>query len=353
MDRILDSLREQLGQWGTIVRGHAQRMKSVLVGSVCDAVPPEILAALGITAFRVPVLVREGAPAVTGGDPIADALGICDYVVVPEGCAAYGKYIVSDAGRVVQFALPHGYGEDAAIALHHSLDALLRRLGKDGIDRLDPGLLALAVSEYDTVRRLARGIASVRNSRQCTLSESDLMMIFEAAAALPPGSVVEPLAAILDALNALPSSDLAPPAWTVLVRGGLIRCADVLDDIERAGCTVVEDDCCNGRRQFDVSHNASSRNLYYEMLDALSYRPLCPSLRSHGERFDLFYRDLKNYGIGMVVFLRDTMDEAMLAELESLRIRLMRTGVDPVVVDSVAAGKTLSAYLAAIGTPLR
>ena len=93
-------------------------------------------------------------------------------------------------------------------------------------------------------------------------------------------------------------------------------------EIERAGCVVAEDDICNGRRQFDISHNPESRGLYYEMLDALSYRPLCPSLRPVNERFDLLYRDLKNYGIEMVVFLRDTLDRAMAAELETLRVRL-------------------------------
>ncbi|HSV97862.1 MAG TPA: 2-hydroxyacyl-CoA dehydratase family protein [Spirochaetota bacterium] len=351
MDRFLESMREQLGQWGTIARGHAVRTENRLVGTVCDALPREILAAFGVEALRVPILVTEGGSTVSPEDRIAAALQICDCVIVPEGCAAYRPALELNTGRIIQFSHPHGYGEDAAIALHHSLDSLLQRLGFKNIDQMDPERLAIAVAKYDAVRRLARGIASVRHTRRDALLPSNLMMVFEAAGALPPAVVTEALAGMLDALNACPASDVAPVGRTVLVRGGLIRGADVLDDIERAGCVVSEDDSCNGRRQFDVSHNPASRNLYYEMLDALSYRPLCPSLRPPRERFDLFYRDLKNYGIGMVVFLRDTMDEIMLEEIESLRIRLMRTGVDPIVVDSEGAGRVLSAYLAATDTP--
>lgn len=349
MEHILDSLREQLAQWGMIARGHAERAESGLVGVVCDATPREILAAVGIAALRVPVLDAAACSDVSPGNRIADALRICEYVIVPQGCAAYGKVSGSNSERIVPFVVPHGYGEDAAIELHHSLDSLIKRLGRGGIDRLDPGRLALAVSEYDTVRRLARGIVSVRHSRRNALSQSDLMLIFEAAAALPPDVIIESLAGILDALNSLPPDGL-PPGRNILVRGGHITRLEALDDMERAGCVISEDDSCNGRRQFDVSHNHTSPGLYYEMLNALSYRPLCPSLRPPRERFDLFYRDLKNYAIETVVFLRDTMDEVMIAELESLRVRLMRTGVDPVIVDSVKAGSDLSAYLAATGT---
>jgi hypothetical protein len=350
VDRILDYLREQLAQWGMIARGYAERAESRLVGAVCDATPREILAAVGIVALRVPILDVEACTGASHGNRIADALRICEHVIVPRGCAAYGKVSGSNSDRIVPFVVPHGYGEDAAIELHHSLDSLIKRLGRGGIDRLDPGRLALAVSEHDTVRRLTRGIASVRHSRRNALSQSDLMLIFEAAAALPPDVIIESLAGILDALNSLPPDGLVPPGRNILVRGGHITRLEALDDMERAGCVIGEDDSCNGRRQFDVSHNHTSPGLYYEMLNALSYRPLCPSLRPPRERFDLFYRDLKNYAIETVVFLRDTMDEVMIAELESLRIRLMRTGVDPVIVDSVKAGNALSAYLAATGT---
>ncbi len=351
MERILDSLREQLGQWGMIARGHADRTKNRVVGTVCDVVPREILEAFGVTALHLPLLVTEGGSAVSSEDRITAALEVCDWVIVPEGCAAYRRALESNTERIISFVHPRGYGEDAAIALHNSLDSLIQRLGFEGIDRIDPERLTLAVAEYNTVRRLARGIASLRHQRRPALLQSDLMMAFEAAGALPSGVVTGALAGIIDALNAYPASEMMPVERTVLVRGGLIHKADVLDDVERAGCVVTEDDSCNGRRQFDVSHNPESRGLYYEILEALSYRPLCPSLRPLRERFDLFYRDLKNYGIRMVVFLKDTMDEAMLAEMEALRIRLMRTGVDPVVVNSADAGRALSAYLTATGTP--
>ena len=50
-----------------------------------------------------------------------------------------------------------------------------------------------------------------------------------------------------------------------------------VDDMRMPAALSLEDDFCNGRRQFDLSHNASSEYLYYEILDACTYRPLCPS----------------------------------------------------------------------------
>lgn len=351
MEQILDSLREMLGDSDLIARGHAERTGNRLVCTVCDAVPQDILAAFGITVLRVKALGKTiGGPRALG-EAIEEALEFCERVIVPTGCSACENVLERFEGRVLPFALPRGYGEDAAVELHGSLDALLHALGIEGIDRLCPDRLARSVELYDAVRRLARGISSLRQSRWKRLSQMELMDIFEAISALPPETVTDHLAGILEALNGLPSAETPPPTNTVLVRAGFIRSAGALDEMERAGCVVVEDDSCNGRRQFDISHNAGSRGLYYEMLDALSYRPLCPSLRPADERFNLLYRDLKNHGVGMVVFLRDTLDRSMTVELDSLRVRLMRSGIDPFITESGAAFGEVAEYLAATGTP--
>ncbi len=353
IEHILDALREMLGEWEMISRGQAERTGSRLVCTVCDAVPQEVLAAFGITALRVPVFGKAGGGAGSLDDRIESALRFSENIIIPRGCSACGRVIERFPERVLSFAVPHGHGEDAAVALHESIDTLLKSLGMEGIDRLDADRLAHAAARYDSVRRLVRGISSLRASRRKWLSPDELMEIYEAASVLPPESVVDQLTCLLEALNGLPPTEMTPPSLTVLARGGMFENTGALDGIERAGCVVAEDDGCNGRRQFDISYNPESRGLYYEMLDSLSYRPLCPSLRPANERFDLLYRDLKNYGIEMVVFLRDTMDRAMVGELETLRVRLMRAGIDPLVVGSNDVCGSVAEYLAAIDIPSR
>ena len=341
------------GEWERIVRGQAKRAGCRLVCTVCDVVPREVLAAFGIMALRFPVMGNAGGNAGSLDDRVENALMFCEKVIVPRGCFACRRVVERFPERVLSFAVPHGHGEDAAVALHESIGELLKSLGAEGIDRLDADRLAKAVAQYDSVRRLVRGVSSLRSSRRKWLLPSELMEIYEAASVLPPESVADQLTCLLEALNELPSVEMPPPSHTVLARGGFFEGTGALDEIETAGCVVAEDDSCGGRRQFDISYNPESRGLYYEMLDSLSYRPLCPSLRPANERFDLLYRDLKNYGIEMVIFLRDTMDRAMLEELETLRVRLMRAGIDPLVVRSDDAGNSVAEYLAAIGTPSR
>jgi len=351
IEHILEALREMLGEWEMIARGHAERTGSRLVCTMCDVVPQEVLASFGITAIRVPFAGYAGGTQHWLDGRIEDALRFCEKVIVPRGCPAGERVLERFPERVLSFSVPHGYGEDAAVALHESIDALLKSLGVQGIDGLDGKRLAGAAVRYDSVRRLVRGISSLRASRRKWLLPAELMEIYQAASVLPPESVVDQLTCMLEALNGLPPAEMPPPSHTVLVRGGFLDNACVLDEIERAGCVVAEDDICNGRRQFDISHNPESKGLYYEMLDALSYRPLCPSLRPVNERFDLLYRDLKNYGIEMVVFLRDTLDRAMAAELETLRVRLMRTGIDPIILEAGDAFHSVTEYLTAIGIP--
>jgi benzoyl-CoA reductase/2-hydroxyglutaryl-CoA dehydratase subunit BcrC/BadD/HgdB len=122
----------------------------------------------------------------------------------------------------------------------------------------------------------------------------------------------------------------------------------VLDEIEEAGCLIVEDDACGGRRQFDMSYNHESPDLLGEILDAFSYRPRCPSVRPVGERIELFYSMVKSHGIEMVIFIEDLCCPSRQRDIENLRIRLMRSGVDPMVVSSKDAVVKIRDYVSKI-----
>lgn len=238
----------------------------------------------------------------------------------------------------------HGWGEDASIELHQSLEALFRKLGLPDINEIDPLALRKANTAFDEIRRLIRGICSIRRENPRLLSNADLFTLFDAAMCLPPDRSASLLSSILNEMNAFQcekSEDLPP----VLVHSSFMFDPSILDEIEEAGCVVAEDDCCNGRRQFDLSHNPVSPYLYYEILHNFSFKPLCPVFRSADERFELLYKLLRNYGISTVVFLDYNDDPARTEQMVPLRKKLMRSGIDPVAIKPGDARKMMRAYL--------
>ena len=107
----------------------------------------------------------------------------------------------------------------------------------------------------------------------------------------------------------------------------------IADSIEESGILLIEDDSCSGRRLFDISLNAESEYIFYEILDAYSYRALTPCLRSVNERYELLYKLLRNYNISTVIFFRDKNCSESVKDIEYLRIKMMRDGIDPLVID--------------------
>ena len=93
-----------------------------------------------------------------------------------------------------------------------------------------------------------------------------------------------------------------------------------------------------------MSINPSSAHAYDEIMECMTYRPLPPPIRSAEERYELLYRMIKNYGIGTVIFIRDWCTPARAGAIDSLRRRLMRSGVDPLVVESGNAMSVVRGY---------
>jgi hypothetical protein len=338
----VDPLREMIGQFDMVIRGFRERTGARIAGTVCDVLPAEITASLGLVPVRVPLMA--GRCCVAAGLPdIGDIGGIYDFMVLPRGCAGRG----GAAGLktpVLEFSLPAGWGEEACREMALSLDALLRAAGCGGTSSIDAARLRAVTAEYNALRRLVRGIGSLRNERPGLLSCGDLGVVHEAAAIFPPGEVAGHLASLLEAMNAAGSS-AASRVLPVLVYAGFTDGA-VLDELEEAGCRVVEDDACGGRRQFDMSYNHELPDLFGEILDAFSYRPRCPSVRTVAERVELFYTMMKGHGIELVVFIEDRCCPARLRDIEALRVRLMRSGVDPIVATSANAAAKIREYVA-------
>ncbi len=339
---MVEPLREMLGQFADVVAGYRERSGERICGSLCDLIPPEIPASRGMRVLRVPAPSGGGCRA-GGLARLGDLGGVYDCVVIPDTCARRDQAAVTGA-PLVSFAMPTGWGEGARRILEERLDAFLRVAGCGGLSAIDAAALAAVTGEYNGLRRLVRGIAAARREKPELLSCRDLAVVMEAAAALPPAVTRERLAAILGALGREEGRERSglPP---VLVYAGCAGDSDLFDEIEEEGCLIVEDDTCSGRRQFDMSHDPGAADLAGEILDACTYRPLCPSVRPPGERVELFYAMLKSHGIEAVIFIEDLCCPARQREIAPLRVRLMRSGVDPLLMTRAGAAATVRDYL--------
>ncbi|HOW81350.1 MAG TPA: 2-hydroxyacyl-CoA dehydratase family protein [Spirochaetota bacterium] len=339
---LVDPMREMLFQAQDVLRSYKERSGVMLAGLSCDFLPAEVLASFGVVPVRIPAHLRIGR---CGDGPAFDrdllARFPYDFYVEPAGCRALSS-TVGIAAPVHEFRVPAGYGETARVLRHEEIVGLMTKAGAPG---MDPSSLRGHADEYNAMRRLVRGILSVRAAKPELLSHEDLSVLIEAASALPPVSVIEPLALVLRELNSGGSGPGGSGMVPAMVYGGFLGDAGVLDLIEEEGVLIAEDDLCGGRRHFDLSINTSAEDLLLEILDAFTYRPLCPRVRSGRERFDLLYKLLKSHGIDLVIFIAEGSCGCRAEGIEFLRVRLMREGVDPLVVTGEDAPETVRRYL--------
>jgi benzoyl-CoA reductase/2-hydroxyglutaryl-CoA dehydratase subunit BcrC/BadD/HgdB len=340
LSHIIDPLRETLYQFDMVIKRFRERAEGGIAGFTCGMLPSEIPACAGLLPLRLPFFV-PGVCSCEGITAIDGIAGLYDCLVVPQGCA--GRAAVADL-PAHEFNTPGGYGMESAGLMEEAMDRLLRSLGLPRVRDLDAGRLIAAVQEYNALRRLVRGIASIRRGKPDLLSCKDLAVVFEASAVLPPEAVIGHLARILDELNNAHSGytgGLKP----ALAYASFINDASILDDIEEAGCLVVEDDFCSGRRQFEMSYDEHAESPAREILGSFSYRPGCASVRTTGERVELFYSMIKNEGIELVIFLEDLCCASKKRDINELRIRLMRSGVDPLVTAASDAVEKVREYI--------
>ena len=345
LSHFIDPLREMIYQYDLIIRGYREQNDALVAGLTCDMLPPEITVPLGLVPVRMPSFTT-GRCTAAGISALQKIEGIYDCIIVPRGCAGRDSMPALNV-PLHEFAVPAGWGVESSRAMGTALDELLRSAGCPGVSGIDAVRLREVTGDYNALRRLVRGITSVRRDKPDLLSCRELAVVYEAAQVFPPAVVAGNLSTVLEAMNKAESS-FKKDALSTLVYGSFIGDAAVLDEIEDEGCLIVEDDACGGRRQFDMSYNHESSDLFHEILDAFSYRPRCPSVRPVGERIELFYSMLKSHGIELVVFIEDVCCPARQRDIEDLRIRLMRSGVDPIVASSENAVVKIRDYMSKI-----
>ncbi len=340
---FVEELREMLDHLPAILKIYREDTEALLVPQNSDFLPREVFGCFGVEVIRYPSGIRtfEGCTAISGENFPRE---LFDFFVFPD--ALRNSIPAGSSSGNLFFEGFAGYGEDAAVMLHASLDKLLQQMGKGTIKEIDVAQLQKKAELHNTMRRLVRGIASLRREFPGCLSYGDLMTVFDAAMAFPPELVLDHLEHLMTSLQQADKPG-KENRLECMVYGGTGIDPELFEKIEESGVAIAEDDHCNGRRQFDLSVNAASEYVFYELLDALTYRPLCPLQRPPEERYELLYRLLRNHNIDAVVFLRDCCCPRRLNEMEYLRVRLMRDGIDPVIAGDDALSE-INRYLARI-----
>jgi benzoyl-CoA reductase/2-hydroxyglutaryl-CoA dehydratase subunit BcrC/BadD/HgdB len=230
------------------------------------------------------------------------------------------------------FKTPEGFGEDAAVALHNEISIMLNTLFNIDIKSINIETLQKETAVYERLRRLIRSISTLRSENRSILSNDELSLIFEIALILPPEIAIQYLNPVLEEIK-ISDNRHEDIKIRALLYGKKYIPHLLADNIERTGILIAEDDLCTGRRIFDISLNAQSEYIFYEILDAYTYRPLWACLRPVNERYELVYKLLRNYQIDCVIFYKDENCHDLNRDIDYLRIKLMRDGIDPLVID--------------------
>jgi hypothetical protein len=335
LHHLLTPFHDMFADYISVVSSYKNNTGRKVLALSCDFLPFEILAAYNTTPLKIPFTIAHQIHQMnTLSAPDMEHVTLpFDLIISHNSCPDFPALFLTQNIQEYCCNTFNGYGEDASIEIHEIIGTLLRENNLGDIEALQNETLQNTAAPIDTVRKLVRGISSLRREKPDLLSNSDIFTIFDAAMCFPAELVIDTLQGLLDAMNS-ESSHYRNDHIPVLVNAWSIRDFSLLDDIEDAGFIIVEDDICGGRRQFDLSFNVASGYLYYEILNSFSFKPLCPSIRPAGERFDLLYKLLRNHGISTVLFLTDKDNPVHSGQTEYLRKKLMRSGIDPVIADT-------------------
>lgn len=331
---IIEVLHNMLEMTDVIIATYREKTGNVIAGSLCDTIPPEVALAAGMIVVSVPekyqleLLDKEPLPA----DTVSWIRDSYDLVIIPSCFESMYQRLIDAGMDVYTFQVPSGWGEESSVAMHNAIMRLFQETGIMFEPLSEAEKIQNACQQYDSLRKIIRGIAAGRVDNVSELSNGDLQVVFESATCLPLESVMVELSLLLELLpsNISDSTD----TWNVMIFGGKKLNWSLLDDMESEGQLVVaEDDVCTGRRKFDVSLDCKSENIYYELLDIYSYKPYCPVIRPVEERYELLYKLLKNYGIDLIILLNDPVCGERNIHSNYLYHRLRMDGIDTIQGD--------------------
>jgi len=322
---IIMEIKNAVSNYGKLLREYTDSENKQIAGFIVPVVPPEITSAFGIETVKLPESVITGEKEFPAREHIYKA------VILPEvelPCYSYG---FSDT-PVYRIKYPAGYGEDAAVQLHNETSAMLDSIFRINLKSIDIAELQKRTGVFEMLRRSVRSITSIHQEKKGILSAEELDIVFEASSIFPPDFALKLILPLLEELRNFQIKQGSYKA-KALIYGARKIPPHIIDYIESRGIDASEDDTCRGRRLFDISLNSESEFIFYELLDAYSYRPVSPCLRGVEERYELLYKLLRNYGINLLIFYLDDICGLSSDAVSYLRIKCMRDGIDPLVID--------------------
>lgn len=327
-----------------IITGYKTDHNKKIIASPFLFIPPEVSAAFNIITIKIPDFILNK----TG---ITDNLkSLYDAVVVSDRTSFCNRNISPDSSYI--FKTPEGFGEDASVSLHNEIMLMLKELFDIDIKSINIETLKKETAVYEKLRRLVRSISALRSENRFLLTNTQLTLIFETALILPPETAISFISPVLEEMKKVMENEIVKinekdESFKIkgMLYGGRSIPSDIAHSIEESGILLIEDDSCTGRRLFDISLNSESEYIFYELLDAYSYRALTPCLRSVNERYELLYKLLKNFNIEAVIFYKDDNCGDSREEIDYLRIKMMRDGIDPLVIDKNNYKEIIEGYV--------
>lgn len=337
ISEALDKIKKIESTYEDLIKKYKDENGKRIIASPRFFIPPEINSAFNIVTLKIPEFILN--------DPNRSEKlsSLYDAVIIPKKECCCSKSINPGTAAYL-FRTPAGFGEDAAVSLHNEIASMLAELFKIELKSINIETLQRETSTHEKLRRIVRSISSLRSENRFLLSHTELSLIFETALILPPEAAIEYIAPVLEEMRKI--SDKHDKALIQgMLYGGKAIPSVIADSIEESGILLIEDDSCSGRRLFDISLNAESEYIFYEILDAYSYRALTPCMRAVNERYELLYKLLRNYNISTVIFFRDQNCSESVRDIEYLRIKMMRDGIDPLVIDENNYREIVSGYV--------
>lgn len=335
-ETAINNISNAFKSYNSIIQEYKTHNRTTIAVWGRETVSQELTASFNILYLKIPSFIK------TAKDKKEYWSGTADAYIKSEADIFKPEHAPSIP--VYNFKIPAGYGEDAAVALHNETSNMLQVVFNRDLKNINIETLKEKTEIYENLRRTVRGICALRNSSPSLLTQAELALIFETALIFPPETALEYITPLFSFCkdNSGPEGKSLPGAMIFSCDS---FCGETADLIEKEGILITEDDTPGGRRSFDLSLDYKSDYIFYELLDAFSYRPYAPSLRSPEERYELLYKLLRNYGIELVIFIESPGLPFSKEIINYLRIKCMRNGVDVIVTSAEKSPQLVRNYL--------
>lgn len=313
-----------------------------IIFTQCDSVPYEVFVAHGFIVSKLPrwVMTALCKPDSSMYKRAVEYCSLADVLIVPQYCTIIPREVLQ---QLTVHAIPHyeGFAQDAVVNLHTILYSVLQFLGVEQ-EYPDDDSLRQAVAVYEEIRKIMRALTTMYAA---VFTQSQLQLLCDAAFSLVPQQSLQLLQQLYHAVESSTHSD-NEQTQKALVYSDFSNW-DIYDACNEFDIVIVEDDSCNGRRQFDISYHTSSQNLYYELLYAYSFKSWCPGMRTVHERCELIYKALPNYDIKLVIFIQSFLNSRN-EHLQYLYEQCLLQGTDAVILQADAIIRQFTQYSTAL-----